>query len=68
MTRQFDFDHLTFQVEHLMHMIEALQFENATLRQKMAMHIQERTRLQNRNERATKQIKQIIKQLKEELA
>ena len=65
---QIELDHLGFQVEHLMHLIETLQLENATLRQKMAMHIKERTRLQHKNERSTKQVKQIIKQIKEELA
>jgi len=63
-----ELDHLELQIEHLMHMIETLQFENATLRQKMAMHIQERTRLQHKNQRAAKQVKQIIKNIKEELA
>lgn len=63
-----ELDHLEMQISHLMHMIETLQFENATLRQKMAMHIQERTRLQHRNQRAAKQVKQIIKNIKEELA
>lgn len=63
-----ELDHLELQIGHLMHMIETLQFENATLRQKMAMHIQERTRLQHKNRRAAKQVKQIIKNIKEELA
>lgn len=65
---QIELDHLGFQVEHMMHLIETLQLENATLRQKMALHIKERTRLQHKNDRATKQVKQIIKQIKEELA
>ena len=65
---QIELDHLEFQVGHLMHLIETLQLENATLRQKMAMHIKERARLQDKNQRATKQVKQIIKQIKEELA
>lgn len=63
-----ELDHLVLQVDHLMHVIETLQFENATLRQKMAMHIKERTRLQHKNERAAKQVKQIIKQIKEEIS
>ncbi len=63
-----ELDHLELQVDHLMRVIETLQFENATLRQKMAMHIKERTRLQHKNERASKQVKQIIKQIKEELS
>jgi uncharacterized protein (TIGR02449 family) len=65
---QIEINHLGFQVDHLMRLIETLQLENATLRQKMALHIKERTRLQHRNERAAKQVKQIIKQIKEELA
>ncbi len=63
-----ELDHLEIQVGHLMHVIETLQFENAALRQKMAMHIKERTRLQHKNDRGIKQVKQIIKQIKEELA
>lgn len=63
-----ELDHLEIQVDHLMRVIETLQFENATLRQKMAMHIKERTRLQHKNDRASKQVKQIIKQIKEELS
>lgn len=63
-----ELDHLEVQVTHLMHVIETLQLENASLRQKMAIHIKERTRLQHMNERATKQMKQVIKQLKEEIA
>lgn len=63
-----DLDHLGLQVDHLMRLIENLQFENATLKQKMAMHIKERTRLQHKNQSAVKQVKQIIKQIKEELA
>ncbi len=63
-----ELEHLGYQVDHLMHLVETLQFENATLRQKMAMHIKERTRLQHKNERAVKQIKQIIKHFKEELS
>ena len=61
-------DHLELQVDHLMRVIETLQFENATLRQKMAMHIKERTRLAHKSDRTVKQVKQIIKQIKEELA
>ena len=63
-----ELDHLDLQVDHLMHMIETLQFENATLRQKMAIHIQERARYQHRNQRAAKQVRQLIKSIKEELA
>jgi uncharacterized protein (TIGR02449 family) len=63
-----ELDHLEMQVDHLMRVIETLQFENATLRQKMAMHIKERARLEHKNDRAVKQVKQIIKQIKEELA
>ncbi len=59
---------LEMQVEKLMHLISSLQHENASLRQKMAVHIQEQTRLQHKNESAVKQVKQIIKQLKEELS
>ncbi|PIZ04745.1 MAG: TIGR02449 family protein [Gammaproteobacteria bacterium CG_4_10_14_0_8_um_filter_38_16] len=63
-----ELDHLVMQVDHLMQLIETLQFENAGLRQKMAVHIQERSRLQNQQDRIAKQIKQTIKQMKEELS
>lgn len=59
--------HLESQVDYLMRVIETLQSENTGLRQKMATHIQECTRLQHKNQRAASQVKQIIKQMKEEL-
>lgn len=65
---RIELDHLELQVDHLMRLIETLQFENATLRQKMAMHIQERARLQHKNQSAVRQVKQIIKNIKEELS
>lgn len=58
---------LESQVDHLMRLIDSAQFENAALKQKIAVHIQENARLQYRNQRAGKQVKQLIKQLKEEL-
>lgn len=63
-----ELDRLEMQVERLMHLISTLQHENASLRQKMAMHIQVQTRLHHKNESAAKQVKQIIKQLKEALS
>lgn len=62
-----ELDHLELQIDHLMRLIETLQFENATLRQKMAIHIKERARLQHKNQRAVKQVKEIIKEMKERL-
>ena len=59
---------LESQVEHLMRTIDALQFENNNLRQKIATHIQESARLQHKNQRAAMQVKQIIKHMKEEFA
>lgn len=63
-----ELNHLESQVNHLMQLIDMLQFENVSLKQKIAMHIQERTRLQYKNQRATKQVKQIVKNLKEALS
>lgn len=60
-----EFDQLQTQVNRMMQVITHLQQENALLRQKMAVHIQEQTRLHVRNEAASKQVKHIIKQLKE---
>lgn len=59
--------HLGSQVESLMEVISGLQSENNQLRQKIAVHIQENARLQHKNERALSHIKQVIKQMKEEL-
>ena len=63
-----DIIHLESQVDHLMRVIDALQVENNQLRQKIAVHIQECTRLQHKNERVTSQVKQVIKQMKEEIS
>lgn len=60
--------HLSMQVDHLIQLIETLRLENATLKQKMAVHIKERTRIESKNQRAAEQVKRIIKQIKEELA
>lgn len=65
---QIELDQLGTQVDQLMRIIETLQNENAILRQKIAVNIKERARLQHKNERATRQVKQIIKQMKEELS
>lgn len=45
--------------------LESLEFENAALKQKIAVHIKERARLQSKNERTAKQIKLLVKQMKE---
>ena len=60
-----ELDQLTSQVDHLMNMVETLQDENILLRQKIATHIKERTYLQHKNQLAAKNIRQIIKQMKE---
>lgn len=62
-----EINQLNNQVDQLMGLVSSLTHENAALRQKIAVHIQEQTRLQHKNVFAAKQIKQIIKQLKEEL-
>ncbi|MCX7125840.1 MAG: TIGR02449 family protein [Gammaproteobacteria bacterium] len=66
--KTLELNHLETQIDHMMRLIDSLQLENAALKQKMAMHIQERTRAQYKNQRASKQIKQIIKTIKEELS
>jgi len=58
---------LELQVETLLESLEQLQAENVLLRQKIAVHIQENARLQHKNVRAIMQVKQVIKQMKEEL-
>ena len=45
--------------------LESLEFENAALRQKIAVHIKEHARLRSKNERTAKQIRLLIKQMKE---
>ena len=62
-----ELNHLGSQVDHLMQWVDTLRLENASLRQKMAVHAQDRARLQHKNQRASKQIKQIIKQIQEEI-
>lgn len=61
-------ERVSSQVDQMMQMIEKLRMENASLRQKMAVQSQERARLLHKNQRATKRLKQIIKQIKEEMA
>ena len=63
-----ELNHLGTQVDQLMHAVESLRLENASLRQKIAVHAQDRARLQHKNQRASKQIRQIIKQIQEEIA
>ena len=58
---------LESQVDHLMRTVETLRQENNQLRQKIAVHIQEFSHLKHKNERAAQQVKQIIKNMKEEL-
>lgn len=62
-----ELNHLGTQVDHLLHIVEMLRLENASLRQKIATHAQERARLQHKNQHAGKQIRQIIKQIREEI-
>lgn len=45
--------------------LESLEFENAALKQKIAVHIKERARLKSNNERIAKQIRQLVKQMRE---
>ena len=45
--------------------LESLEFENAALKQKIAVHIKERARLKSKNERIAKQIRLLVKQMKE---
>jgi len=52
-------------IDQLMELVRSLQSENNQLRQKIAAHIQETTRLQYKNTRVSTQIKQVIKQMKE---
>lgn len=59
---------LSLQVDQLMKIVDSLQSENQLLRHKVATYIQENARLQHRNERASTQLKQVIKQMKEQLA
>lgn len=68
MTSPAELDQLELQIGHLMHLVDALQSENTSLRQKMAVNIKERARLQHKNQRAARQVKHIVKQLKEGLA
>ena len=61
-----EIDHLCHQVNELMQIMDKLQFENATLRQKIAVNSQEKARLINKNQHAIKRLRQIVKQIKDE--
>ncbi len=65
---QTDLTELESQVDNLMRTIDVLQFENAALKQKIAVHIKGHASAQHKNQRVAKQIRQLIKQMKEELA
>lgn len=63
-----ELNNLEFQVDTLINNLEALQAENQTLKNQLAISNRDKTRLKERNERAATKIKRIITQLKEELA
>lgn len=66
-TMSSDLMQLTSQIDQMMRVIENLRGENRQLRQKIATYIQENARLQHKSERVSTQIKQVIKNMKEEL-
>lgn len=63
-----ELNNLEFQVDTLLNNLEKLQKENQTLRGQLAISNRERTRLKEKNQRASVKIKRIINQLREELA
>jgi len=65
---QTELTQIESQVDNLMRVIDTLQFENAALKQKIAVHIKGHASLQYKNQRTAKQIRQLIKQMKEELS
>lgn len=58
---------LELQIDNLIRAMERMKTENQSLRHKLSNSSQERARLQDKNKRASIQIKQVIRQLKEEL-
>jgi uncharacterized protein (TIGR02449 family) len=58
---------LEMQVQSLIEMVESLQSENNSLRQRIATATQDRSVLQERHHDAAKRIKSIINELKEEI-
>lgn len=58
---------LEYQVDHLLRVLERLQSENASLRQKLLHQAREKSLLVTQNQQAVGKIKKIIAQLKEEL-
>ena len=63
-----ELNNLEFQVDTLINNLEKIQSENQQLRSELATSNRERTRLQDKNQRAALKIKRIISQLKEELS
>lgn len=59
---------LEYQVDHLLRSLERLQAENASLRQKLATYIQERTVITSQNRQIATRIKKVIAQLREDVS
>jgi uncharacterized protein (TIGR02449 family) len=62
-----ELNNLEFQVDTLINNMEKLQSENQSLRNQLAVSNRERTRLKEKNQRATTKVKRIVTQLREEL-
>ena len=62
-----ELNNLEFQIESLIQGLQRLKMENQALKHKLAGSTRERSRLQELNLKSAVKIKQIIKQLKDEL-
>ena len=56
------------QVDQLLSALQRLKYENASLKQKLNQNAKEQRLLQEKNQKAAAQIKQVINQLKDEIA
>lgn len=59
---------LESQIDYLFNTIEQLKLDNQSLRQKLVVNTQEKTKLKQQNQQAIEKVKRILRQLKEETA
>lgn len=63
-----ELSNLELQIDSLLDNLNRLKSDNQALRNQLAMSMQERSQLQEKNEEAAMKIRRIISQLKEELS
>lgn len=58
---------LEYQIDTILKSLERLKAENTSLRHRLNISVREKSQLQERNQRAANKVKQIMRQLKEEM-